>query len=223
MALEKDRPKRPRARSSAGGDVSGETPKKARLARVNDGEEGRDHPCPEESCGKRFKSKYAAKAHHVASHVRPKSHMCTWEGCEAVYTHPASLRKHLATHGTPSVISPSKAPRTETEEADAATGEEEKVEEKPYEIWKLWETQRRAFACPIHKSGLAEEDCTARFWRVYDVRRHLAVEHDLELEDEEVRRLLLSAEGEFLPNEGADGGEGEDAEAAIGSQDTLHV
>jgi general transcription factor IIIA len=32
--------------------------------------------------------------------------------------------------------------------------------------------------------------CPMRFWRVYDVRRHLAAEHGLVLEDAEVRKLL---------------------------------
>ncbi|OCF44530.1 hypothetical protein I317_01602 [Kwoniella heveanensis CBS 569] len=33
--------------------------------------------------------------------------------------------------------------------------------------------------------------CWMRFWRVYDVRRHLKAEHGIELEDMEVRSLLL--------------------------------
>ena len=37
------------------------------------------------------------------------------------------------------------------------------------------------------------EECDGRFWRVYDVRRHIRVKHDLELGDREVRRLLVRA------------------------------
>jgi hypothetical protein len=40
---------------------------------------------------------------------------------------------------------------------------------------------------------LMEEKCTARFWRVYDVRRHLKGEHGIDLGDMEVRRLLVKA------------------------------
>lgn len=35
--------------------------------------------------------------------------------------------------------------------------------------------------------------CYARFWRVYDVRRHLSSGHGVELGDEEVRELLIQA------------------------------
>lgn len=35
--------------------------------------------------------------------------------------------------------------------------------------------------------------CSLRFWRVYDVRRHLAAEHGMQLEDKEVRKLLMKA------------------------------
>jgi hypothetical protein len=38
-----------------------------------------------------------------------------------------------------------------------------------------------------------EDRCTARFWRVYDVRRHLKGEHGIDLGDMEVRRLLVKA------------------------------
>lgn len=34
--------------------------------------------------------------------------------------------------------------------------------------------------------------CILRFWRVYDVRRHLKSEHRVELDDMQIRRLLLS-------------------------------
>lgn len=39
---------------------------------------------------------------------------------------------------------------------------------------------------------LAAKRCILRFWRVYDVRRHLKSEHHVELDDMQVRRLLLS-------------------------------
>ena len=42
---------------------------------------------------------------------------------------------------------------------------------------------KRRHTCP-------EEGCDEKFWRVYDVRRHLRVIHHLALEDVEVKRLL---------------------------------
>jgi hypothetical protein len=46
------------------------------------------------------------------------------------------------------------------------------------------EIASRRYGCP------AEDGCKVRFWRVYDVRRHLKGDHGLDLEDLEVRRLL---------------------------------
>jgi hypothetical protein len=40
----------------------------------------------------------------------------------------------------------------------------------------------RRHGCPL--------GCTSRFWRVYDVRRHLKGEHELDVDDLEARRLL---------------------------------
>lgn len=55
----------------------------------------------------------------------------------------------------------------------------------------------RRHGCPAHATHPhdlpVEERCASRFWRVYDVRRHLKSEHGLELEDAEVRTLLALA------------------------------
>ncbi|WVN90033.1 uncharacterized protein L203_105265 [Cryptococcus depauperatus CBS 7841] len=41
-------------------------------------------------------------------------------------------------------------------------------------------------------TATSQVPCIMRFWRVYDVRRHLHAAHGIELDDMEVRRLLLS-------------------------------
>ena len=43
----------------------------------------------------------------------------------------------------------------------------------------------------------AEAGCKERFWRVYDIRRHLNAVHGLQLEASEVKELLVQA-GEHL-------------------------
>jgi len=52
----------------------------------------------------------------------------------------------------------------------------------------------KRFGCPAHKVIQVEFErvnpCHLRFWRVYDVKRHLKADHGLDLEDVEVRTLL---------------------------------
>lgn len=52
----------------------------------------------------------------------------------------------------------------------------------------------KRFGCPAHKVVQVEFErvnpCHLRFWRVYDVKRHLKADHGLDLEDGEVRTLL---------------------------------
>jgi hypothetical protein len=52
----------------------------------------------------------------------------------------------------------------------------------------------KRFGCPAHKVIQIEFErinpCHLRFWRVYDVKRHLKADHGLDLEDVEVRTLL---------------------------------
>jgi hypothetical protein len=79
-------------------------------------------------------------------------------------------------------------------------------------------TQKR-FGCPANKVVNVELElvnpCHLRFWRVYDVKRHLKADHGLDLDDAEVRHLLgdeallgvgtLGEVPELLGGEGEDG------------------
>lgn len=71
----------------------------------------------------------------------------------------------------------------------------------------------KRFGCPASKVINVEMErvnpCHLRFWRVYDVRRHLKADHGLDLEDSEVRALLGDAPevGQSAPG-GNDGGSG---------------
>lgn len=59
-------------------------------------------------------------------------------------------------------------------------------------------------------------DCYARFWRVYDVRRHLKAEHGAELEDGEVRELLALVDRGHGQDQSASADANADADAAAG-------
>lgn len=52
----------------------------------------------------------------------------------------------------------------------------------------------KRFGCPAHRVIQVEFErlnpCHLRFWRVYDIKRHLKADHGLDLEDGEVRALL---------------------------------
>jgi hypothetical protein len=51
----------------------------------------------------------------------------------------------------------------------------------------------KRFGCPASKVIQVEFEqvnpCHLRFWRVYDVKRHLKADHGLDLDDAEVRHL----------------------------------
>lgn len=52
----------------------------------------------------------------------------------------------------------------------------------------------KRYGCPAHKVIHVQYErvnpCHMRFWRVYDVRRHLKADHGLDLDDAEARTLL---------------------------------
>lgn len=56
----------------------------------------------------------------------------------------------------------------------------------------------KRYGCPsshvIRSEMEGQTRCCLRFWRVYDVRRHLKADHDLDLEDAELRQLLDNLE-----------------------------
>jgi hypothetical protein len=74
----------------------------------------------------------------------------------------------------------------------------------------------KRFGCPAHKVVQVEFErvnpCHLRFWRVYDVKRHLKADHGLDLEDREVRTLL----GDGFDGQ-EEGGEGHDQNTERGS------
>ena len=76
----------------------------------------------------------------------------------------------------------------------------------------------KRFGCPASKVVQVEFErvnpCHLRFWRVYDVKRHLKADHGLDLEDAEVRHLL----GDEYNREGEIGGDTSLNEAVEGDQ-----
>jgi hypothetical protein len=90
-----------------------------------------------------------------------------------------NLNQHLKAHNRAASPIATFAPQAQVEEARFLTGDVM--------------TDKR-FGCPAHKVIQVEFErinpCHMRFWRVYDVKRHLKADHGLDLEDLEVRTLL---------------------------------
>lgn len=181
--------------------------KPAKLRRLVDGSAGKEWECAHDDCDKRFKTvsrpnkgdgqlinqKFALASHVTASHQKLR-HTCPKDGCEKAFAHLSSLRKHLAAHDAP----PTPSRRAKVDEMDAK------------EMITGSRLAARQYACPVHliyndpllpsasSATLSEEDriharldhCTERFNRVYDIRRHLKAEHEVDLQDMEVRLLL---------------------------------
>ena len=151
-----------------------------KLVRVSGGEAGRDFDCEDEQCGKRFKSKYAMKTHLRTAHLALKPFVCP--ECDISYAHKANLTKHLTTHHAPEVDT---KPTVDEGDVDRLTGA------------TYAEREYRRYGCPVAFMAVKMEPgldgCDERFWRVYDVRRHLKGVHGFELDDVEVRRILLDA------------------------------
>jgi hypothetical protein len=90
-----------------------------------------------------------------------------------------NLNQHLKAHNRAASPIATFTPQAQAEEARFLTGDVM--------------TDKR-FGCPAHKVIQVEFErinpCHLRFWRVYDVKRHLKADHGLDLEDVEVRTLL---------------------------------
>jgi len=84
----------------------------------------------------------------------------------------------------------------------------------------------KRYGCPAHKVIHVQFEtgnpCHMRFWRVYDVRRHLKADHGLDLEDAEAR-LLLSDGGLEGLGLGAEVGEAGPVEGNSMEQDSTEV
>lgn len=79
----------------------------------------------------------------------------------------------------------------------AAAADDEQEEEEDEEdgggepaAKKRRRTLPMRFACPIQVHLLEEEACEQRFWRAYDVQRHLKRNHEVDLTRTEVENLL---------------------------------
>ncbi len=110
---------------------------------------------------------FALKSHRQTAHLGLKVHSCQLEGCDKSFAHKSNLDRHVITHSQPS--SPKEPDMSKQVTGEAAV--------------------ERRYGCP-------EEGCEGTFWRVYDVRRHLKTEHELDLGDGEVRRWLARVRDE---------------------------
>jgi len=164
-----------------------------KLPRLLSGETGKDWTCGAPGCGKAFKSKFARDEHAQAAHTRAR-HKC--DKCGRAYRRPASLKRHLAEGwcggNTPRSPQTPRTPRT----PKGAGASQPATPHMPDEGALLTGTahfpggsEHRRWACPFVDG---DEVCGYRFHRVYDVRRHLASEHDVKVDDMGTREMLLA-------------------------------
>lgn len=173
---------RKRRRSSAVGLDDEKGKKKVRLAKVDEAIE-KEFGCEEEGCDRIFAS--------VRTIINYYEHKLIYQN--------SSLKKHRQSVHSQSLKLDLKKSSTSVKASsgnvDILTG--------PVSAKSLGDTRR--YGCPINRlpDGASDTEvparlhCYSRFWRVYDVRRHLKAEHGLELDDEEVRELLAEKPGDI--------------------------
>lgn len=199
------RPRRKRRRSDVG-ESPVAVPKK--LPRIHNGTAGKVFPCGDPGCSKVYKTAFARDEHSQAVHAKGR-HRC--DVCGRHYRRPASLKRHQAAGWCGDEPGPAEDSDLETTFAEDPEQDESQSDiaaellgtatapgGKQYRPWK----------CPygahvqLHRQeGVeVEEDCeneegdgacSERFFRVYDVRRHLGAVHGVVIGDEETRKLLL--------------------------------
>ncbi|KAL1410789.1 hypothetical protein Q8F55_001731 [Vanrija albida] len=148
-----------------------------KLARVLGGDAGKEWWCSHQGCGATFKTRFARDEHASSTHAPSAKHKCAQ--CGRAYRRPASLKRHMAACGQPATPKEKEA----VPEGELFTG----AAALP------GGAQHRRWVCPYHAEvDGVYEDCDQRFFRVYDVRRHLAAAHDVQLDDLGVRELLLA-------------------------------
>lgn len=160
------------------------TPRK--LPRLLSGEAGKEWACGAPGCGKTYKTRFARDEHAQATHSRAR-HRCNT--CGRAYRRPISLTRHLQQGWCGSGSKPpTPTPKTPKSPADTEllTGTASLPGGSLHRRW----------ACPYISDSAV---CQYRFTRVYDVRRHLASEHNVSVDDMGTREMLL-----------ADGQDGED-------------
>jgi hypothetical protein len=172
-----------------------------KLPRLLTGETGKDWACGSPGCGKAFKTKFARDEHAQAAHTRAR-HRCP--GCDRAYRRPVSLRRHLAEGwcggrtpdggSTPGTRSKAEAPGTPTTPISRPRTPKSKPAADEGSLLTgaaslPGGSTHRRWACPFTDE---EGVCGYRFHRVYDVRRHLASAHDVNIDDMATREMLLA-------------------------------
>ncbi|EJD08590.1 uncharacterized protein FOMMEDRAFT_73501 [Fomitiporia mediterranea MF3/22] len=177
--------------------------------RSRGGEVGRDWKCSESGCEKDFKSKKALATHVKVAHMLRRDFVCTFEGCGASFGYKHLLQRHSArihsihgdSHGNLHSVVLDEVPAEgctplktlENSVIDVLTG-------KAYEDHakrRLSATETLACPYPVipgHKletsSGLSSAPCKFVFSRAYDLRRHLASAHALNIDREQATEVV---------------------------------
>lgn len=186
-----------------------------RLKRT-ESEVGKDWICDTDpSCDKKFKTKRALAVHHSTAHLGLRPFACPHTECDNTYGHKHLLQRHIAARhrelGPPEQPeSETKILPTESSSMDPQTPKKtsDQTETKHHAglltgMHALQKIAHKPLSCPCdlikdesnHPSSQPthQRSCPRRFSRVYDVQRHLAKDHHLELSEDETRLMLSDA------------------------------
>lgn len=181
-----------------------------KLPRIANGTAGKEWACGAPGCHKAFKTRFARDEHSQAVHANGK-HRC--EVCGRAYRRASSLKRHQR-EGWCEADATDAGGSTAAEDNSFLEVEADRDESREGIASELLGTATapggkhfRPWTCPygthvsLHveagdaEDGKDEEDgaaCEERFFRVYDVRRHLSASHGVDIGDWETRELLLA-------------------------------
>lgn len=163
--------------------------------------------CDWNGCARSFSSQYALDTHVARVHLQMRPFAC--DACGRAFGYRHLLKKHMARCGKDAQGIPV-AGEDPAQRASAAgesvsyaahggpqpvMASSEGYADTPL-LGKLLARQTahaRTIACPwpqLRPPDAADDACTQRFSRLYDVRRHLASAHALQVHDDELRGII---------------------------------
>ena len=165
--------------------------------------------CSWNGCGRTFSSAYALQTHMAKVHEQEKPFACAKCGRQFGYKH--RYQQHVARCGEPTEVAPRVKPAVPLAHLGQLLGPQHSLPRGrvlqcpwPSLVQRAERTvppsAEQAAMPPAEKTAAPEaEPCQQRFARLYDLRRHLASAHALELSDEELAKVLPDEQLRQLP------------------------
>jgi general transcription factor IIIA len=169
----------------------------------------------------------AMTTHHNVTHLGRRDHVCPHEDCHSAFVYKHLLQRHLAkVHSSQTTEESDSAEQTDEEDEEATpTAKDKGIQRMDIDtITGMSYTSNanerlsssKALRCPhphlgtlvhLHRSDDVEragastsKGCDYVFSRAYDLRRHLRVEHGVEVEKERVDDWVKAAKAEARKN-----------------------